>query len=131
MTNASCYKMHHVTKCVMLQNIWVKYWFKVQNKQIKFNVTEFWKFMYMVSDSTMQHTFKNPPFGVTSENSHKLRRLSKYSLFQVYIWDFSDHINENKISQQICSGFKICPQVLWQFSPQKVFSVGQNLMTHF
>ena len=41
-----------------LQNIWVKYRFKAQNKPINFNVTEFEKFMDMVSDSMMQFTFK-------------------------------------------------------------------------
>ena len=64
--------MHHVTKCIILQNIWVKYQFKVQNKPINFSVTEFEKFMDMVSDSIMQLTFQKPAFGITSKNSHKL-----------------------------------------------------------
>ena len=56
----------------MLQHIWVKYRFKAQNKPINFNVTEFEKFMDMVSDSVMQFTFKKLAFGVASKNSHKL-----------------------------------------------------------
>lgn len=49
----------------MSQNYaWVKDPFKINDKQMDFNATKYRKFIDMVSDSTLQPTFKKPPFVV-------------------------------------------------------------------
>ena len=51
-----------MTQCMMLQNHeGLNDPVKMQNRQVGFNVTEYKKVNDMVSDSTIQPTFKKPP----------------------------------------------------------------------
>lgn len=84
------YKIAYYIICILQNHAWVKDPCKVQDGPVDFNRTEYEKFISIVSDSTLQLTFKKLPnieISVVSKNTmyNYIKKLLKF-FFHIYIY---------------------------------------------